>query len=61
MQALEAKTWFKWTKEKEVGGNEIVWRPKEVQIDMHDNEKLNRVYTTSDHKLVIKDFRPSTV
>ena len=61
MEALEAKTWFRWMQEKEVGGNQIVWRPKEVKLDMHDEEKFNRVYTTNDHKLVIKDFRPSNV
>ena len=56
-EALEAKTWFRWTKELERGGDKVVWKPEEVRLDMHDNEKFNRIFTKSDHTLVIKDFR----
>ena len=55
---MEAKTWFRWTKELEKGGDKVVWKPEEVRLDMHDNEKFNRIFTKSDHTLVIKDFRP---
>ena len=57
-EAMEAKTWFRWTKELEKGGDKVVWKPEEVRLDMHDNEKFNRIFTKSDHTLVIKDFRP---
>ena len=57
-EAMEAKSWFRWTKELEKGSDKVVWKPEEVRLDVHDNEKFNRIYTKLDHTLVIKDFRP---
>ena len=37
--------------------NPVGFDKKEVQLDMHDNALLNRVYTTPEHTLVIKNIQ----
>ena len=55
-----AKTWFQFVPEEDRKGHikGTLWRPQEVELDMHDDITLNRVYVLPDHTLVIKDFQP---
>ena len=53
---LGSKIWFKFNSAKIV--SETLWFATEVELDKHDNHKLNRVFMTPDHVLVIKDFQP---
>ncbi|ESN93652.1 hypothetical protein HELRODRAFT_180744 [Helobdella robusta] len=52
---LGPKTWFKFHREHVA--NEALWYAKEVELDKHDNNRLNRIYATPDHRLVIRDFQ----
>ena len=52
----QAMLWFKFKQTKEK--TQTLWQAKEVVLDMHDDEKLNRVYVTLSHNLIIRDFQP---
>ena len=56
---LSAKTWFKFSKLVDKESGDVVWRPDEVELDMHDDEAMNRVYVLPDHTLVIENFQIS--
>lgn len=50
--------WYKFHKIFQGDKKKVLWQPKEVTLDTHDNNNFNRVYTKLDHTLVIKDFQP---
>ena len=49
------KTWYKLRPLHRE--HDIVWQPREVVLDMHDDDIMNRVFTLTDHTLVIRHFR----
>ena len=55
--------WYKFKKILQEGGDgkKLFWQPKEVTLDMHDNDKFNRVFVKLDHTLVIRDFQPGSL
>lgn len=48
---------MKFEREDLVESGELLWRPKEVKLDMYANDKLNRIYMGTDNNLIIKDFK----
>ena len=50
--------WYRFEKIRDEDTGNILWQPKEVKLDYHDNHNFNRVFQKMDHNLVIKDFQP---
>lgn len=56
---LAAKDWFRLSRKTD--GRRLAWIPEPVKLDMHDEEKMNRVFVLPDHTLVIRNFQPCTL
>ena len=56
--ALAAKLWFRFDRQVDVDIGGIWWQPVELELDTHDDERLNRVFVTAKHALIIEDFQP---
>ena len=50
--------WYKFKKIFSKNERKVMWQPREVVLDTHDNDKFNRIFTKLDHTLVIRDFQP---
>ena len=46
-------------RKKNLETNVILWQTRELELDMYDDPRLNRVYVNEQHTLTIKDMQPS--